>query len=72
LDFKPYHYVDSIPHDQLRFPSWLLDSKDRGRVKDIQIEERARIELQQLVETKKLDFYGNSPKEAATDVLEDV
>ena len=31
LDIKPYHYLDSLPQDQLQFPAWLTESKERGR-----------------------------------------
>ena len=32
LDIKPYHYLDSLPPDQLRFPNWLMESKEAGRI----------------------------------------
>ena len=32
IDIKPYHYLDSLPQDQLKFPGWLMESKERGRI----------------------------------------
>jgi tRNA-Thr(GGU) m(6)t(6)A37 methyltransferase TsaA len=32
IDIKPYHYLDSLPPDQLKFPTWLLESKEVGRI----------------------------------------
>jgi tRNA (adenine37-N6)-methyltransferase len=32
IDIKPYHYLDSLPQDQLKFPSWLTESKEKGRM----------------------------------------
>lgn len=32
LDIKPYHYLDSLSEEELKFPSWLIESKERGRL----------------------------------------
>lgn len=32
LDIKPYHYLDSLDKEQLVFPNWLVESKERGRL----------------------------------------
>ncbi len=32
LDIKPYHYLDSLDKEELKFPKWLEDSKERGRL----------------------------------------
>lgn len=32
LDIKPYHYLDSLDKDELKFPNWLLESKEKGRL----------------------------------------
>ena len=59
IDIKPYHYLDSLPQDQLQFPNWLLESKERGRFQEIVFAEQTRKELQELISQKKLDFYDN-------------
>lgn len=33
LDIKPYHYLDSLDKSELKFPQWLIESKERGRLK---------------------------------------
>ena len=45
IDIKPYHYLDSLPPDQLVFPSWLLESRERGRYQSIHFADSAREEL---------------------------
>lgn len=57
IDIKPYHYLDSLPQDQLRFPNWLLESRERGRFQTIRFLDTAKDELTKLVENKLLDFY---------------
>ena len=57
IDIKPYHYLDSLPADQLIFPKWLTESRERGRFETIRFKDSARQELTQLVANKKLDFY---------------
>ena len=42
IDIKPYHYLDSLPPDQLQFPSWLTESRERGRFQTIAFTETAR------------------------------
>ena len=34
LDIKPYHYLDSLQHQtpDIKFPNWLVESKERGRL----------------------------------------
>ena len=58
LDIKPYHYLDSLDKSELKFPQWLIESKERGRLK-VFFTSEAKQELQFLVENKKLDFYSN-------------
>ena len=45
IDIKPYHYLDSLPRDQLKFPSWLIESKEKGRFTEIVFEPEAKEEL---------------------------
>ena len=59
LDIKPYHYLDSLPQDQLKFPNWLLESKERGRYQEIVFAEQTRQELEELIQLGKLDFYNS-------------
>ena len=59
LDIKPYHYLDSLPQDQLKFPNWLLESKERGRYQEIVFAGQTRQELEELIQLGKLDFYEN-------------
>lgn len=33
LDIKPYHYLDSLDKEELRFPGWLEESREKGRLK---------------------------------------
>jgi len=35
LDIKPYHYLDNLPNKELKFPQWLVDSKESGRIIDV-------------------------------------
>eukprot|EP00347_Sterkiella_histriomuscorum_P005014 403358232 len=56
LDIKPYHYLDSLDKEQLVFPNWLVESKERGRL-HVQFTEEAIEEVKQLVYSGKLDFY---------------
>ena len=56
LDIKPYHYLDSLDKNELKFPSWLLDSKEKGRLK-VAFSEEAKEELRSIVDQGRLDFY---------------
>ena len=56
LDIKPYHYLDSLPSDELIFPSWLLESKERGRL-TVKFSSESKSELQSIISQQKLDFY---------------
>lgn len=49
IDIKPYHYLDSLPADQLQFPGWLLESRERGRFQTINFCESAKSELQAII-----------------------
>ena len=49
IDIKPYHYLDSLPPEQLAFPNWLLESRERGRFQNITFTDTAREELMTLV-----------------------
>jgi len=44
LDIKPYHYLDSLDKEELKFPKWLEDSKERGRL-IVNFSENSEIEL---------------------------
>jgi tRNA (adenine37-N6)-methyltransferase len=44
LDIKPYHYLDSLDKEELKFPKWLEDSKERGRL-TVNFSENSEIEL---------------------------
>ena len=57
LDIKPYHYLDSLPRDELKFPNWLVESKERGRFQQIVFNDEARQELDNIINMGKLDFY---------------
>lgn len=57
IDIKPYHYLDSLPPDQLKFPTWLLDSKEVGRIQSVQFTANTLNELSEIVLSGKLDFY---------------
>ena len=71
LDIKPYHYLDSLDKEQLKFPRWLEDSKERGRL-TVQFEGEAEVELRSIVEQGRLDFYKeySEVKELIQDVFE--
>lgn len=58
LDIKPYHYLDSLDKIDLQLPNWLLESKERGRLK-VKFSEESENELKYLVDQGKLDFYKN-------------
>ena len=58
LDIKPYHYLDSLDRDELKFPNWLTDSKEKGRLKVFFTEESDE-ELKLMVKSGKLDFYNS-------------
>lgn len=49
LDIKPYHYLDSLDQDQVNHPEWLIESKERGRLK-IVYEDQAKKELKDIVD----------------------
>lgn len=57
LDIKPYHYLDSLPPDQLKFPNWLLESKESGRIQSVNFLGDTLKELTDIVEQGRLDFY---------------
>ncbi len=48
LDIKPYHYLDSLNKEELKFPKWLEDSKDKGRL-DVTFGEHSEEELHAIV-----------------------
>lgn len=56
LDIKPYHYLDSLDKNELVFPNWLLESKERGRL-NVLFTEAATDELEYIIKQNKLDFY---------------
>lgn len=56
LDIKPYHYLDSLDKEELVFPNWLIESKERGRLK-VFFTKDAEDELRTIVDQGKLDFY---------------
>lgn len=62
IDIKPYHYLDSLDEDILKqsstFPDWLLESKERGRLK-VDYSENSKAELEEIIKQGKLDFYDN-------------
>lgn len=58
LDIKPYHYLDSLDKEELKFPNWLLESKEKGRLV-VKFSEESKEELNQIVQQRKLDFYSN-------------
>ena len=41
------------------FPSWLTESKERGRYQEIVFTENSREDLEELIKLGKLDFYDN-------------
>ena len=55
IDIKPYHYLDSLDKDSI-FPDWLLESKERGRLK-VNYIQSSKEELQTIIDQKRLDFY---------------
>lgn len=71
LDIKPYHYLDSLDKEELKFPKWLEDSKERGRL-TVTFSENSDIELQTIVTQGFLDFYQNfeEVKELIREVFE--
>lgn len=58
LDIKPYHYLDSLDKEELKFPKWLEDSKDRGLLQ-VTFGEQAEQELKSIVSQGLLDFYSD-------------
>jgi tRNA-Thr(GGU) m(6)t(6)A37 methyltransferase TsaA len=48
LDIKPYHYLDSLDKEELKFPKWLEDSKEKGRL-TVTFVETADEELKHIV-----------------------
>jgi tRNA (Thr-GGU) A37 N-methylase len=48
LDIKPYHYLDSLDESELKFPNWLVESKEKGRLK-VYFSEESKEELKTLV-----------------------
>jgi tRNA-Thr(GGU) m(6)t(6)A37 methyltransferase TsaA len=49
LDIKPYHYLDSLEKDELKFPHWLLESKEKGRL-NVNFTEDAIDELKTIID----------------------
>ena len=60
IDIKPYHYLDSLDEQtvQQSCPDWLLESKERGRLK-VTYGENSKEELLEIIKQDKLDFYDN-------------
>lgn len=56
LDIKPYHYLDSLEKEELKFPNWLMESKEKGRLK-VSFSPESEEELRGIVFSGKLDFY---------------
>jgi len=57
LDIKPYHYLDSLDKAELKFPEWLTESKEKGRLK-VTLNEEARADLRVLCDKGQLEFYS--------------
>ena len=32
MDIKPYHYLDALPESEQKYPNWLLESREKGRI----------------------------------------
>ena len=72
IDIKPYHYVDSLPPEQLKIPSWLEQTKDKD-LHEVNLSLKALNDLQTLVDQDHLQFYkGPSALENALTLIKDV
>lgn len=59
LDIKPYHHLESVDIDNIKYPSWIKNEADEKKKAIVNFSEKALCNLQNIMQNNKLLFYDN-------------
>lgn len=59
LDIKPYHHLESIDINSMKYPDWIKNSASDEKKAQVNITEKALEDLKYILNNNKLLFYDN-------------
>jgi tRNA-Thr(GGU) m(6)t(6)A37 methyltransferase TsaA len=57
LDIKPYHHLESLDLNQIKYPEWIKTQASEEKKAKVSFSEKALEELKEILNSKKLIFY---------------
>jgi tRNA-Thr(GGU) m(6)t(6)A37 methyltransferase TsaA len=72
LDIKPYHHLESLELDKIKYPQWIMTQASEEKKAKVIFKENAIEDLKYILLNYKLEFYDNLDEfvELITGVLE--